>query len=785
MKAESAQFAIDRLIPNGMSPVFLWRFINAGLFLSTVSFTVTNNPPLEPNDDYLPYILNFAPVEFGLETGGNFGSIASCSVTLARVTATNALLTNVQANTPVEVDLAFYKNANILKADRMPIGRFIFESVTDITQAQFTVNLIADERKLITLPKTRFADVSVVPDDNKKEYLPIILGDFRNANSGTNGNPAWEAKDHNCAPCLLANDIHNSSAVYGVDTRTNIGEWIAGETLVGNGSNITIAKVYQYDSGMDILIPAELQRTISPYGISNAFQTFNVTGESFAPSSRVAKIRMSADRYAARICEIDAPTNTLTDQVAASKYVWKNCTDEDTTNVSRVEAGHTPAYNILAVGWLKEGALSTTNSPPTNPLLAWYHFWITNGDKTTGGGTRLTVKAALRSNGVLDSGFQIDITSTTTFPYYVVAGPITSATTVGNTTFASIGWNWHLVYLQITCTGVTTTSTQFAEFGSVGVEFACLDDIVKRTINSTTQKGILLGKNKNVFFPNPPKFWRSFYPQAEGVVPTKTEFVTGTTRNVFADFYGPTATTTNPTLFTDIWSPAWMAYAFLTDILGYSTAQIDETGFAHQDNFNQAFNPIHLGIVIDAPRSAQDILRDIAFQGNALLFYSGEGKWKLQPRARYLIDGGFSAPITQFSDTASDYIIRNLTWQKIEPEFNFFRVKYLYDYARTVFAKQYEKSYTGTLPNNRAMDDIEAFYLRDATSTQNFLDIYSGFLTKTKRLISFETTLAASVLELGDYIKASHVALPDNTPRYQINKISYTDDIVKIEALEV
>lgn len=769
-----------------MQPVFLWRFTGT-LYLSTISITV--DQPTLPDDTYLPYVLNFTPVIYRLEESGNFGSVSSCEVTLARNATTDALLSGNKANTDVAVDLAFYKGAAIPAADLMPIARFIFEGVSAITQASFTVRVVADERKLVTLPRNRFADVSVVPDENKKALLPIILGDFRNANSGASGNPAWEAKDHNCAPCQLANDIHNSTSVYGgIDTRTNVGEWIIGETEVGDGSTHTVAKVYQYDSGLDVLVPAEYQRTITPYPIASAFTVSNVTGEVFAPSARVTKFKMSADRYMTRVCEIDAPTNLLDNQTAASKYNWKNCCDEDTTNVSRVEAGLTPARNILALGWLRQGQLSPNGTPPTNPNLAWYHFWITNADKTTGGGTRLTVKAALRSNGTLDSGFQIDITSSVTFPYYVVAGPITSSTTVGNTTFASIGWNWHLVYLQITCGGVTSTSTQFAEIGSVGIEIACLDDIVKRTTVSTVRKGVQIGQ---AFIPDPPKFLYylgyNIGPQIEKVLPTRTQYVAGSNRNVFADFFGPTVTTTSPSLpWAEIWSAPWHTYAILTDVLGYGSAQIDETGFLRTEDSLSSDGAVLLGIVVEQPTSAIDVLRQINFQGNTLLFYSGDGRWKIMPRARNQVSGTYGNPtVLQFSDTAQDYIVGNLVWNKIESEFNYFKVKYLYDYARTNYYGEYIKDLTGALPNGRPEDDIEALYIRNATAAQRFLDTYTAFQTKVKRYLRFDTSLAAAILELGDYIKVSHAALPDNTPRYQITGITYATDKISIEALEV
>lgn len=775
-----------------MRPVFIWRFTGS-LNVSTINLTI-DNPVVD--DVYLPYVQNFTPVIYRLEENGNFGSVGSCEVTLARNATTDALLSGNKANTDVAVDLVFYKDAAIpsfpVPADIMPIARFIFEGVTAITQSSFTVRVIADERKLVTLPRTRFADVSVVPDENRKGLIPIILGDFRNANSGSSGNPAWEAKDHNCAPCQLANEIHNSVSVYGGDNRTNVGEWIIGETKVGDGSTHTVAKVYQYDSTQDILIPAEYQ-DLSPatHATANAFTVSNVTAQVFAPSSRVTKFKMSADRYATRICEIDAPTNLLTDETAGSKYNWKNCCDEDTTNASRVEAGHTPAYNILAIGWLKQGALSSVDLPPTNPTLAWYSFWITNADKTTGGGTRLTVKSALRSNGTLDSGFQIDITTAvTSFPYYVVAGPISSTTVIGNTTFASVGWKWHQVYLQITCTGVTTTSTQFAEIGSIGVEFGCLDDIVKRATNFVTRKGVQIGQT---FIPDTAKFYYNFFSahggtQGEKILPTRTQYVAGTNHNVFADFIGPTTMTTSPGLgWANAWTATWHNYAILTDILGFSSTQMDDTVFLRTDDFLSVLGgEVGMGIVIQNPTSAVDILRQINFQGNTILFYSGEGKWKIAPRGRFLISGLYgNAPTTQFSDSAQDYIISNLTWEKIESEFNYFKVKYLYDYARTNYYGEYIKDLTGTLPNGRAADDIEAIYIRTLAAATSFLDNYAAFQTKVKRLVKFDTSLAASILELGDYIKVNHPAIPDNTPRYQITAISYSTEKVSIEALEI
>jgi len=771
-----------------MQPVFLWRFLQSSLNVTTISLTAGASATI-----YSPYVLAFDAMDFSLEQGNNFGAVASVSVTLARNTFTNALLSGAQSGTAVEVDLAFYKGVNIPQADLMPMARFIFGGIGEITQAQFTVMLLADERKLKNLPLNRLVDVNLVPEQNKTAFIPLALGQFNGPAEGLN-NRMFAAKGHDYLPCILANELYNADHTYSGVALKDIGEILVAENKVGTTTAPTTQRVYEYLDSFEVHSAIRGSTADANDAVYfNSWEYTNGSGDAYLPGGVTAgKIRLTKNRVISRLIEVDAPGNLINSTTAGSKFTWKNLSDSDPNNVTRLELGLSPARNFLTVGWGKKGSPS-----PVNPDHGYILGVITNGDKTTGGGTRVKFRTALVSNGVLSSTTEfIDITGSTTFPLAFPFGKRISSSAIGNGTFGGVGWNWDNVLLQIEVSGIPSGgTTQFVEFSSLGVDLAYLDEnfAFKRATAVKFVRGSDLVRTLKV----PGLGGKSastqahalqaagLNPSAEYIWPTSFEFVAKTDKVIYADYNSATNINTagfGGTLF----AGPWMLYAILGDVLGFPAAQIDGLNFTRvADFFSIAYQVGALGIYIDRERAATEILRVIAFESNLLLFYGGEGVWKLAPKWKYITGAGYDAPVTQFADNSETYIVAGLKWAILEPVYNKFRALCRFDFALGQYVETVTNDQTGAVPNGKPFDDIELLYLRNTAAATAWLTNFVAFHTQRRRVVEFNTTLAAAHLELGDYIKVGHTALPDNIPTYQIVQIIYNSIGVFIRAISV
>lgn len=775
MKSESAQFAIDRLKSAGMKPVFLWDFnLATPIYLST---KLMHKAPASGGATYLPLILDFDEIYFALEQGQNFGTLGSCAVIIARQTATVPLLGGGVVGIPVAVDLVFDKDTDVQSADLMPMARFVVGGITNINQGAFTVELVADERLLVTLPKTKFADVNVVPENNKRARVPLALGDF--TFDGAADHRLFRSRDKNYLPNLLANELYNNPVTYGSFSRTDIGEHIVAEASAATTGN----RFYQYIDSWDTLALVATNANSPSLSPTNTFGYTNSTGDIFSPSSTVMKFRSTTDRLISRIVECEVPGNLINDAASGSKFTWRNCSDDDGANVTRMELGLSPARDILMLGWNRKG------TPATNrPTVGWLSFYITGADTTTGGGTRLSVQTARISDGILSGVVQINMGSGITFPYIVTIGQYNSGSTIGSGTFGGVGWDWDTVFLKIAISGITSSSTQWAEIGAIGIELLYTDDnaAFKKTTATKLVRGTLIRtKSGDLQVVDLPPFMGHFFPKVSAIRPTKTEFVAQSDRVMFADVHS-VYTLSTAFSFTNYSGP-YCLYAILRDVLGYGEAGLDGITFEHTDNAQQnAVTVTTLGVYLDKETAATEFLRNVAFNSHCLLFRSGDGKWKCAPKLRWITYAGFSAPITQFSDAAGDYIITGLTWRILPPVYNKFKINYGYDYARGRYVLSSENDQSGTIPNGRPMEEIELPYIRrDFLGASHWLPEFVRFYNVNRRVVSFTTSLAATPLELGDYIKVNHKALPDNTPVYQIMEIAYGKLTVRITAIEI
>jgi hypothetical protein len=274
------------------------------------------------------------------------------------------------------------------------------------------------------------------------------------------------------------------------------------------------------------------------------------------------------------------------------------------------------------------------------------------------------------------------------------------------------------------------------------------------------------------------------------IISTKTVSQINTGQPLYADVNGPSTITGDPGIS---WqnpggTPPWQVYGILKNILGFATTEIDQNGFERIDNFLfNTGNSFNFSVLVKDPIKATELLRLMASQCDCSIFYGADGVWKMMPHAQYLtlIFPSYNAPVTQFSDSTADYIIQGLDWWIIEPQYKKHKVRYQYDYARNDYFGELTKDDSATVPNGIDAPAYEAQYIRESNTAQELLNRLSAFYRKKRRSVTFNTTLAAAHLELGDYIKVNHAALPDNTPRYQIQAIEYSGATIKITAMEI
>lgn len=780
MKTESAQFAIDRKTTAGMQPVYLWNFTNASLKLSTISLTVSGTGT--DAGIYSPYVLSFDEIDFSLENGHNFGGVGSVRVILARNATTDVFLSGGQTGTPVRVNMGFYKNAALPDADLMPMARFVFGGLSEITQAQFAVTLFADERKLKTLPLSRLTEDLIVPEQNRAVFIPLALGRF-NAPTWTVNDPQFRAKGHNYLPCVLANAGYNASNTYNGVGRTDIGEMVVAENKVGSTAEPSAARLFQYLSELDTHVLVNYSTNAAQPTSSTVFDTWNyanTSGDIFLPASiNAGRVRLTKDRYMTRLIEAEYSGNTVNDYSGGNNFNWKNLTDDSGNNVTRVQAGQNPARDLLIVRWEKRISPS-----PSNPQHGYLGFIVTDADKTTGGGTRIRIKHGRVDTGALDSAFStFDITGATILPIYFSIHYSSGSAAIADTTFGAVGWNWDNIFIRLDVVGITSTTTQYAELATLGLELYYTDDLhtfKKAAAVKFSARNEIIGreKRKGVI----PGTVDIYGPRREFLEVTSYTYLASPDTAVFADY----TSTTSLNVFTigwgEIFGAPWMVAAVLGDILGYASTEFDVNQFLKVSNFHQIDS--QLAIYIDREWEAADLLRTIAFQGNLILFYSGDGRWKIQPKWRFISYSGQQTPL-QFSDVDAAYSPTNLIWNTVEPQYNKFRLLYQFDFARSKYFARLENDQSGAVPNGRPFPDIEGLFIRDYTTAHEWLDlVFIKYFNRRRRVVEFTTSLVASHLELGDFIKVAHNALPDNTPVYQIIQIRYGPSTVFIKAVE-
>lgn len=779
MKSESSAFGTARLDRNGRWPVFLFRFSNPALKVSTARASVDNG------DSYEPWVLSFDPALFSVEPFGHLGALGTLAVTLARNATTDVLLgATSYALQAVQVDAAFIPSnlSVIAAADLVPVARMVFGQVKRADQAEIEVELWNDETKLLRIPRRKLSSTAlVVPEENKNVILPILIGDFRKA--ATSNDEFYRCRSENYAPLVLADELYRASQTYGPFSKTNLGKHIICENDVGSGTDPVVNQVFEY-------FP-EIERfgfvgTVNDSGGSPTYLDVatwlgdNIQSEPFAPSGVfVARVRLTADRNLYRLGEVDGPTNELNDSSGATNYIWKNSCDADESNYAELRLGQSPVRTRLALSFLKRGNLSASF-----PRYLFQYLEVKNAEKVAGGGTRLLVRIATVSNGGFSGATAIDIISSTTLPAVYVVGPWLGGDAIdtNGTTLSQIGWGFENIVVRLEITGVTSQAGQFANIGFYGIELQWVD-AQAQFLKARRSIEAIEGEMR------PRKYWwePKIVRTNRRVWQVNDVYAAGR-KKIFADVTGPRSFAASPTnpdglSFTHA---SFVLAGLLCDVLSYPYSEVDGANLKRVQLF---YPSCDMSFFLQNETDALEVLKSVCQQFNVILFRSSSGVWKIVPRNSYLTiaSPSFSAPVTAFGDAKVDYLVEDLQIEKIEPVYNKFTVHYQYDWAREKFAAESTVDYSGTFPTGQEMPPVEAPHLRTSTAAAALAAQLRDYYGKAHKLLRFRSSAAAAIIEPGDYVTVEHAALPTQNPlpKYQVTDVEYYKDAVWLTALEV
>lgn len=786
MKTESSAFGTARLKRFGEWPIFLFGLPNS-IKVSTVKAKVGSGV----FTDYLPYVLSIEGAEFAIEQSGHVASLSALRIILARNSTTETFITTtLYAQAPVTIDMAFYPGndyAAIDPADLVPVARMVIGQILRADQSAIEIELWNDERKLSRIPKNKLSSSSlVVPQENKLAILPLLIGDFTKATGDAGSNDEfYRCLSENYVPLLLADEIYRASQSYTPFTKTNIGKWILCENDVGNGTDPVINKVFEYFE--------ELQRhalvgTVNDSGGSPTYADVatwlsdNPQSEPYVPSGvYVARVRKTSDRNLYRIGEVEGPTNELNDYTGGSSYIWKNACDADESNYAELRLGQNPVRTRLAISFSKRGNLSGSF-----PRYLFWYLEVKDAEKTAGGGTRILVRTALISKGGNFTGSTaIDIISSTTLPAVYLVGPVTTVDGGGPTSFSAIGWGFEdlIGRLEITFPGGGSAQGQFAKIGFFGAEIQWNDEqasFLKERRAGEVLEGEWSSESREFMGSGVQRRTKRYW--------YVNDILAASRKRIFADVTGPRSFAASPSnpdglSFTHA---SFVVAALLCDVLGYTYSEVDGPGIKRW----QLFAPdCSMSFLQQIEADSLEVLRNVCQQVNLLLFRSASGVWKVMPRNSYLTNSSpsYSAPVTAFGDTKNDYIVKNLEVSKVEPIYNKFTVRYKYDWAKRDFTAETTVDYSGTFANGRPMPPVEANFIRTSAAATFLANALRDYYGKAHRRVRFQTSAAASILELGDYITVEHPALPTENPlpKFQITAIDYGPNDLQIDALEV
>jgi hypothetical protein len=237
--------------------------------------------------------------------------------------------------------------------------------------------------------------------------------------------------------------------------------------------------------------------------------------------------------------------------------------------------------------------------------------------------------------------------------------------------------------------------------------------------------------------------------------------------------------------------PINLLYLILNKMAEVDSAEIDAS------NFNSVYTAIgtgwSFGYFVDSPKTAKEFLQSCLRESNLKMFRDALNKFRIF-RSNYAA----ASPHMVFSDKkAHVYIMGNFKWGYTNTFYNYFDLKYKWDYGKS----EYQKTLLKTPDNDSDLGTSKTRYsntvseysypeldwIRNESVVNLLFSELKKYWKQTKIRIELDTSLVGCLLELGDTIQVDHLAQrwTQASKNFQVMDIEQDNNRVHIRAIEV
>jgi len=692
-------------------------------------------------DDYQPYVVSIAPLEFGVTDDSNVASLASCEIRLRRgviLGSADTMDTRYAVATVLGKAVRIYSQFMENAGARVAMARLIVEA-TDIEDSGIIrLTCVNDERKLVELPTLKLEEVAwatgydVPPGYDGTVPESQIVGTVRPTDSlslkkwQVNRSPGGAVVQAvRYIPVSFADADYRGGAHFNISRyQGNVGvphyalEYVSGWDAYARLVSAPMLAVdyVSVSTYYDATVDATVLCLRSP----------NVAIDGYP---RAAEIRAMAVEFDGIYSN---PTNSHHNTVEGAMQVNTTpvtLTVGGTTKLSLIrgsQGGAPPDYKTsgsVPTAVIRRLCYNVTNVTGT-PTLAVYEGIISTD----------AVGAALVSSTPSIGQARLTLSSSwdcsDLFVKFLVSGSATSVSISD-------------VYLEFEYRSTIRTFERFKIWESAHTPWW-----LART-NTPFLKHIKLYDYKTV--------------DTSKASETNKLLVAydGDQTAARSGSYGPM-------------NPTGCLYYILYWLLGIPTGEIDTTtfGYVHAYYVTDAsgkFNDWRMGRQLLNKGPAIDVLAELCSQAGILLWRSGDNLWKLA-----VINHAVSVVAT-FGDRKEDFPAWDFTWKYTSAFQNAFKFNYRWDPIRQRFGSSFrvdkDATVTAFLTNSKTQcstaytaygaeveaPDVDLYWVQDSTVAENCAKIIINYATLRRRVVTFKTKLSGMKVEPGDAIQTDHV----------------------------